>query len=203
MSLRLISLDCPSCGSAMRGEGLDTIFFCSHCGDAAVLDDEKLETVESSALLPTPGRQARVWRPAWRVEVAVKVHQRVRADGRETPGWEGRKVYYIPAFDMRLEDLTRLSRALADVPEPTAEVPREPIRGGTLSIEDALTLVRHLLIGDEVRRPDLLASVTVDVDEVSRGLVALPFEEIEKGLRCAVTGVVIPRSRAAEGRKSS
>ena len=203
MSLRLISLDCPSCGSAMRGEGLDTIFFCSHCGDAAVLEDEGLQTVDSTALMPAPGRRAGVWRPAWRFEVQVRVHHRVKADGRSTPDWEAKKTFVIPAFDLSLADLTRVSRAISKVSEGTRETPREPIRGGTLSIEDALTLVRHLLIGDEVRRPDLLASVTVDVEEVSRGLVALPFEEIEKGLRCAVTGVVIPRSRAAEGRGSS
>jgi len=200
MSLRLVNLDCPSCGSAMRGEGLDTIFFCGHCGGAAVLDDERLHTVEGTALLAAPGHHPSVWRPAWRLEVQVRVHHRVRADGRTTPDSEGRKTFYIPAFDLSLADLTRLSRALSIVSEAGRDVPKEPIRGGTLAVEDALVLVRHILIGDEVHRSDMLASVTVDVEEVSRGLVALPFEENEKGLRCAVTGVVIPRSRAAEGR---
>ena len=175
----------------MSGEGLDTIFFCSHCGDAAVLDDEGLQTVESTALLPALGRHARVWRPAWRVEVDVRVHQRVRADGRQTPGWEGRKTFFIPAFDLSLDDMTRLSRALAEASESTAEVPREPIHGGTLSSEDALTFIRHILIGDEVRRSDMLASVDVDVHEISRGLVALPFETDGRQLRCAVTGVAV------------
>ena len=196
MSLRLVNLDCPSCGSAMRGEGLDTIFFCGHCGDAAVLDDEGLQTVDSTALLPTPGRHAHVWRPAWRFEVQVRVHQRVRADGRTTPDWEGRRIFYIPAFDLSLDDMTRLSRALAKVSETTREVPREPIHGGTLSVDDALTLIRYLLIGDEVRRSDMLASVTVDVDEIGRGLVALPFEQADRHLRCAVTGVKVRRNQS-------
>ena len=196
MSLHLANLDCPTCGSAMRGEGLDTIFFCGHCGDAAVLDDEGLQTVESTALLPTPGRHARVWRPAWRIEVDVKVSQRVRADGRKTPGWEGRKTFFIPAFDLLLDDMTRLSRALAEAPEPKAEVPREPIHGGTLSSEDALTFIRHILIGDEVRRSDMLASVIVDLQEVSRSLVALPFDTGKGRLKCAVTGTTIRYSVA-------
>lgn len=202
MTLRLINLDCPTCGSAMRGEGLDTIFFCGHCGGAAVLEDEGLETVEGSALLASPGYHPTVWRPAWRLETQVGVHHRVRADGRSTPDWEGRKIFVIPAFDLSLADLTRLSKALSEVAGTTKEVPREPIHGGVLSVEDALTLVRHLLIGDEVRRPDMLASVTVDLEEIARALVALPFEEVERGLRCAVTGVVIPASRAARGRAS-
>ena len=194
--LKLVNLGCPSCGSAMKGEGLDTIFFCSHCGDAAVLDDEGLQTVESTALMPTPGRHPTVWRPAWRLEVEVRVGHRRRADGRETPGWAGRKVFYVPAFELSLTDLSRLSIALSEAAEATAEVPREPILGGSLAHEDALVLVRHLLIGDEVRRSDMLASVEVDVDEVARGLVALPFEVGQGSLRCAVTGVSVRSANA-------
>jgi hypothetical protein len=191
VTLRLINLDCPSCGSAMRGEGMDTVFFCSHCGSAAVLADDGLETVESSALLPGPGRRAAVWRPAWRIEATIRIHQRVRADGRQTEGWEQRRTTFVPAFDLPLDDLTRLTRALAEAAGETGEVPREPIHGGTLAREDALTLVRHILIGDEVRRSDMLASVIVDIDEVDFGLIALPFERLENGLRCAVTGVTV------------
>jgi hypothetical protein len=194
MSLKLINLDCPTCGSAMRGDGFDTIFFCEHCGHAAVLDDEGLDPVESSALLPDAGRTVRRWRPAWRLEVDVRVHDREQAGGRSTPGWEGRRVFFIPAFDLPLDDLTRLSRALSVAADSAAEVPREPIRGGTLALEDAVTLVRHVLIGDEVRRSDMLASVTVDVEVVGRSLVALPFDATERRLTCAVTGVTVRAS---------
>jgi hypothetical protein len=191
MTLRLVNLDCPSCGSAMRGEGFDTLFFCTHCGAAAVLAEGGLETVEGTALLPAPGRRAEVWRPAWRLDLEVNVHERVRADGRRTEGWQGRRVFFIPAFDLALGDLTRLASALAEVAEVVSEVPREPVHGGTLSVEDAVTLARHLLIGDEVHRSDMLASVVVDVDEVGRALVAVPFETVQGGLRCAVTGVTV------------
>jgi hypothetical protein len=194
MSLKLINLDCPTCGSAMRGDGFDTIFFCEHCGHAAVLDDEGLDPVESSALLPDAGRTVRRWRPAWRLEVDVRVRDREQAGGRSTPGWEGRRVFFIPAFDLPLDDLTRLSRALSVAADSAAEVPREPIRGGTLALEDAVTLVRHVLIGDEVRRSDMLASVTVDVEVVGRSLVALPFDATERRLTCAVTGVTVRAS---------
>jgi len=190
-ALRLVNLDCPSCGSAMRGEGSDTIFFCSHCGGAAILDADGLEILESTALLPSPGRHPRLWRPAWRVEVEVRVHHRVTADGRSTPGWEGSKVFFVPAFDLALDDLTRLSRALAEVAHPTAEVPREPIHGGTLAFDDALTLIRHILIGDEVRRADMLASVTVDLEVVGRSVVALPFDTGKDRFTCAVTGTTV------------
>jgi len=195
VTLRLINLDCPSCGSAMHGEGFDTIFFCSHCGGAAVLGSDGLETVDGSALLPAPGRRAEAWRPGWRIAADVRVHDRYRADGRKTEGWRERRAYVVPAFDLPLDDLTRLARALSEVAGVTAEVPREPIRGGTLSVEDAVTLVRHILIGDEVRRSDLLASVAVDLENVEQRLVALPMQTFDGGLRCAVTGVTVRTAR--------
>jgi hypothetical protein len=192
VSLRLINLDCPACGSAMDGESHDVIFFCGHCGSAAVLEDEGLETVESTALLPTPGRHARVWRPAWVIEAEVSVTDRIRADGRHTEGWSGELTFVIPAFDLPLVDLMILSRALTKAAGAVGEVPREPIHGGTLSVEDALTLARHVVTGDEVRRRDDLASVQVEVRETARRLAAIPFEDAGSGrLRCAVTGVAV------------
>jgi hypothetical protein len=191
MTLKLVSLDCPSCGSALHGEGLDTIFFCQHCGDAAILGENGLEMVESSALIPVPGRSARLWRPAWLIEAEVTVADRIRSGGRQSSGWNGRKTYIVPAFDISLGDLTRLVRALSEAFETTAEVPREPIHGGTLALEDAVTLIRHVVIGDEARKSDMLASIRVEIDVVTHRLVALPFEDAGNGLRCAITGLTI------------
>jgi hypothetical protein len=191
MNLRLISLDCPSCGSALHGEGLDTIFFCDHCGDAAILGEDGLEMVESTALVPAAGRSAAIWRPAWLIESEVTVSERVRHKGRRSDGWQERRIYVIPAFEMPLGDLTRIARALAELAGETREVPREPIHGGTLDVDDAVTLIRHLVIGDEVRKSDMLASVMVDIDVVASRLVALPFEQTKDGLRCSITGVTV------------
>lgn len=191
MTLRLVALDCPSCGSALEGEGLDTIFFCQHCGDAAILSDDSLEMIDSAAVVPAAGRSAAVWRPAWRVEADVEVADRVRSGGHRSGGWKDRRVFVVPAFDMPLADLTRIVRAFSGLACELREVPREPIRGGTLDYEDVITVVRHVLVGDEVRRSDMLASVRVEIDVVSTRLVALPFEAVRGGLRCSVTGVTV------------
>lgn len=194
MSLRLAALDCPACGSAMAGEPQDMLFMCAHCGSGAILGNEGLETVESTALLPAPGRHARVWRPAWVVEAEVEVAERIRADGRPTEGSRGRRTFVVPAFELPLTDLVELCRALSEAAPTVGEVPREPIRGGTLSLADAQTLIRHVVVGDEVRKPDKLASVRVGVTETGHRLAAIPFEELPDGrLRCAVTGVTVHR----------
>jgi hypothetical protein len=189
MTLRLIGLDCPACGSAMRGDRHDLLFFCAHCGSGALLEEDGLQTVESTALLPSPGRHPRIWRPAWIIEAEVTVGDRIRADGRHTQGWTEEQTFVMPAFPLPLEDLIRLARALSRAAGTVGEVPREPIHGGTLSMEDALTLVRHIVVGDEVRRSDMLASVQVTVNVAAHRLAAIPFEEVKGGLRCAVTGV--------------
>ncbi|MCW8985320.1 MAG: hypothetical protein OQK55_08255 [Thermoanaerobaculales bacterium] len=191
MTLRLVSLDCPSCGSALHGEGLDTIFFCDHCGDAATLGEDGLEMVESAALVPAPGRSAGTWRPAWLIEAEITVSARVRYKGRRSDGWQEQRTFVIPAFEMPLGDLTRMARALSEAAGETREVPREPIHGGTLDVDDAVTLIRHIVIGDEVRKSDMLASVQVDIEVVESRLVAIPFEPFDHGLRCSITGVTV------------
>lgn len=191
MSVRLISLDCPSCGSAMHSRESDTLFLCDHCGGGAVLGENGLETVESSALLPTPGRKAEIWLPGWMIVADVEVADRVRAGGRATAGWKSTKTYVIPAFDLPLSDLTRLAGALSSASGATGQVPREPVTGGRLQLADALAIIRHLVIGDEVRRSDLLASLRLEVVERSRRLVALPFAKANDQLQCAVTGVAV------------
>lgn len=191
MTLRLIALDCPACGSAMRGDAHDVLFFCSHCGSGALLEHDGLQIVESTALLPAPGRHARLWKPAWIIEAEITVDDRIRADGRRTQGWRDVHTYVMPAFPLPLDDLIRLARALSEAAGTVGEVPREPIRGGTLALEDALTLCRHIVVGDEVRRSDMLASVRVEVREQAHRLAAIPFEEKAGGLRCAVTGVTV------------
>jgi hypothetical protein len=195
MTLKLVSLDCPSCGSALRGEGLDTIFFCDHCGDAATLGDQGLQMVESAALMPAPGRPVRTWRPAWLIEAEITISERMRHRGRRSEGWRGARTFVIPAFEMPLGDLARIARALSEAAGETGEVPREPIRGGTLAVEDAVTLIRHIVIGDEVRKSDMLASVQVDIDVITSRLVAIPFEPVDRGLRCSITGVTVRAER--------
>jgi hypothetical protein len=194
MNLHLIGLDCPACGSAMAGEPHDVLFFCSHCGSGALLDPEGLETVESTALLPAPGRHARVWKPAWIIEADVSVNQRIRADGRETQGWQGERTFVVPAFELPLNDIVQLGRALSAAAGAMGEVPSEPIRGGVLTIEDAVILARHIVVGDEVRKPDMLASVQAEVTKKAHRLAAIPFEEVKERLRCAVTGVTVRSS---------
>jgi hypothetical protein len=174
---------------------MDTIFFCRHCGDAALLGEGGLEMIESTALVPAAGRSARVWKPGWMIEAEITISERTRTGGHHTEGWRATRTFVIPAFEMRLADLTRIMRAFSELDTELREVPRDPIHGGTLAMEDALTIIRHQLIGDEARRSDDLASVMVDIDVLSSRLVAMPWDPSQGKLTCSVTGVSV-RTRA-------
>ncbi|MEN8164154.1 MAG: hypothetical protein ABFS37_08495 [Acidobacteriota bacterium] len=191
MDFHLINLDCPACGSAMAAGPHDILFLCSHCGSGAVLGNTELELVDSTALMPVPGRRAMVWRPGWSIEANVIVQDRRRTGGRVTPGWSGLRRFVIPAFPLALEDLTPLARALSSNAGATGEVPKEPCQGGTLDLVDALVFVRYLIVGSEVEKPDNLATLKVEISPVSQRIVALPFELADGRLRCGVTGTVV------------
>jgi hypothetical protein len=191
MNLQLVPLDCPTCGSAMRGDPWDVLFFCSHCGAAALLGSDGLEPVVSTALLPAPGRLARVWHPAWVLDARVEVRDRTVAGGGRPTGWTDRRRFVIPAFELSLSDRVRLARGLTTAAPEAGEVPREPVRGGTLRLDDAQVVAQHLVVGDEVRRPDMLSSLTVSIDVERHRLAAIPFESLDDRLRCAVTGIEV------------
>ena len=169
----------------------DIIFLCRHCGSGAVLGDTELELVESTALLPVPGRRAMLWRPGWSIEADVVVDDRRGIGGRVTPGWSSLRKFIIPAFSLDLQDLTPLARALSSAAGTTREVPKEPCQGGTLDLVDALVFIRYLIVGAEVERPDDLATVRVEISAVNHRIVALPFQKHDERLRCAVTGTIV------------
>lgn len=191
MDFRLVNLDCPTCGSAMQASGTDSLFFCRHCGGGAQLGETEIERLSSAALMPAPGSRAEVWLPAWEVETEVRVASRRRFGGQETPGWSGVETSIIPAFELPLEDLIPLARALSSAAHTIRDVPDEPCRGGTLNLDDALVFIRYLVLLREVEQPDQLAGVELEVDSRSARLLAIPFERAQPRLRCAVTGTVI------------
>ena len=191
MDFELVNLDCPSCGSAMQAAPRDILYLCAHCGSGAVLADSGLETVTSTALMPAPGRGARIWRPAWTIDADVVIGDRTRYGGRRTPDQSRRQTFVIPAFSMPLPDFTRLARALTAASGTTGEVPKEHCTGGTLHLEDAHTLIRYLVVGAEVQKPDTLASVRVELTPVAHRLTAVPFTRDGRFLTCSITGVKV------------
>ena len=77
----------------------------------------------------------------------------ILAHGRNTEGWRGTQTSLVPAFAPPFADPVELASTLSEAAASAGEVPREPIRGGTLAFEEAVTLDRHLVVGDEVHKP--------------------------------------------------
>jgi predicted RNA-binding Zn-ribbon protein involved in translation (DUF1610 family) len=96
--------------------------------------------------------------------------------------------FVVPAFELPLHALISLSIGYALAAIQIVDAPRETVTGGVLTLDDALALVLHRVIGAEVGKPDMLASLDVTLTPVAHSLIALPFERRGPALRCAVTG---------------
>ena len=70
----------------------------------------------------------------------VEVSGRVRADGRPTDGSRGERRFVIPAFGLPLPSLVALARALSSSAREAGEVPRAPVPGGTLSLDELVSV---------------------------------------------------------------
>ncbi len=191
MSLRLVRLDCPRCGSALAGGNHDILFLCAHCGGGGILGATGLELAEATAILPASDRRASRWLPAWLLEGRVEVSGRLLAGGRPSPGSVTERSFIVPAFPLALTDLATLCRAYLRRAATLAEVPHEAVAGGTLARADAETFARHLVVGEEAARADKLAAVTVTFEVAAARLAALPFDLVNGRLTCSVTGIAV------------
>lgn len=198
----LVPLECPSCGSGLTAGPWDVVFLCRHCGGGARLGPDGLLEVEAVALAASPGRTVTGWRPAWLLDTTVAIRDRVVAGGGRSPDRRGSRRFLVAAWDLPLADLVRLARAHAATAAGTGELMSDPIPGGRISVEDAVAVARHVVIGEEVQAPDQLTSLTVDLELERARLAAVPVEETADRCRCAVTGVGYRVRRAGGGRSA-
>ncbi len=196
MRARLIRLDCPRCQAQLAGDTQDRIFFCRGCAAGAVLGDSGLELIDAAALAPTSERQAELWRPLWAITADVAIEHRVDKPAdtaeHESLPWHGSRSFQIPAFTIPIRDRTRLARALNQQERTETSLVDAPVFGGTLVRDDAIALCRHLVIGEEARKPDMLMRVSVKVTPTSWRLLALPLYRRGTRWHCAVTDQFVP-----------
>jgi len=197
MDFHLINLDCPSCGSAMKGEPTDILFFCTHCGAGAIIAENSLETLQTTALLPAAGHRADIWKPAWKIRADISISDRILFGGRASPSSSAQRSFLLPAFELGIRDVSRLCRGLSVAGEQSSEIPHAPCHGGVLDLEDTLILLRYLVLEEEIEKPDRLASVKVEIQPVSHHFCLIPFEKKDQFLRCAITGISIPNGSPA------
>ena len=200
---RLVPLDCPSCGAAVRAEGEDLVYYCTACRNGYRFDSESsaLEPVEVSFVV-APNVAAERYLPFWLLPATVEIPRRVASGavwtglvnfflGRddEAPGGEG--TFVVPAFHAPLEATARLTREYTERFPELGERLGERLTGGRYGVEDARRLARFALVASEVHKPDLLKDLEFRIEFREPRLLGVPFVRRAGGFVDALFGIEV------------
>ena len=205
MSVELVALDCPTCGSSVDAEGGDVVFYCVSCRNGYRFDDQQgaLEPVEV-AFVVVPHRAAGRYRPFWHLPAELEIRDRRAAgslrglitsfvsvfSGDDEPS-RGRGDFVIPAFDAPLGAVTELVRRYTQAFPSLGEKLGERLVGGCYGIENARKLAHFALIATEVEKPDLLKNLDYSLEFGAARLLGVPFVEQDGGWRDALFEIVV------------
>jgi hypothetical protein len=124
VTLRLLRLACPQCGSQIAAEGEDVVYYCVSCRSGFVLDPQAaagLAPVEV-AFVTAPAAAAGRWLPFWALPARITLHEREGSRGLldgiaallgggdgSGAGGTTEGTFAIPAFAAPLAELTALA----------------------------------------------------------------------------------------------
>ncbi len=211
MSLELLPLDCPSCGSSVEAEGGDVVYYCVSCRNGYELNSEKrgLAPVEV-AFVAAAHVAADRYLPFWRLPASVEMRQRVGSKasfrglmgvfadafsgGKGPPRGDG--VFVVPAFHAPLSAVTELVGRYTLALPSLGEKLGEKLVGGRYGVADARKLAHFALIATEVEKPDVLKKLDYHLEFGSADLLGVPFVRDGAGRRDALHQDAIPELAA-------
>lgn len=184
--LRLVELDCASCGAPLAAEGHDVVYYCTACYNGYLLDTEadRLLAVEVS-FVGAPAVAAERHLPFWLLPAEVELLDRQASGGGFgrllslfTGGGgdgSGPRSFVIPAYD------TPLARMVALAARYTASFPTlgerlgERLTGGCFGPADAEKLAHYVLITAEADKSDTLKDLSYELRFGEPRLLGVPF----------------------------
>jgi hypothetical protein len=213
--VRLVPLDCPSCGAALTAREQDVVYYCSGCrngyrladpdatGSRPLTRDALLAPVEVR-FVAAPHTAVTTHLPFWLLPARVLIHERLTgsatvngllraflgADGGAA-GTPDAAYFVIPAFALPLATAVELTRRYSAALPGLGQRLGERLLGGSLSARDAQKLAHYALIATEVARPDLLRALRYEIHFGEPCLLGVPFVEREGQLVDACFGVAV------------
>lgn len=201
--LRLVPLDCPTCGEAVEAEGDDVVYYCTACRNGYRFHTGKADLVPTEvSFVSAPNVSAELYLPFWLLPARVELLQR-DARGKSFSGLMGlfmgtehdeggrrrEGTFAVPAFHTPLRAAARLTRRYTEQLPQLGERLGERLLGGRYGVEDAQKLAHYALIASEVEKPDLLKQLRYEIEFGTARLLGVPFVAGEKGLADAVFGI--------------
>jgi len=188
-ALRLLPLDCPSCGATLAAEGTDVVYYCTACrnGYRIRADESGLDGVEVS-FVALKNRSAESYLPFWILRATIDLEER-DAEGAgfhrllgallgtsgPSSGSTYEATFAVPAFRCPLEQATALTqRYTSSLPE-LGEKLGERLTGGVFGVEDARVMAEYAFLDAQIQRPDTLRQLRYTIDFQSERLLGVPF----------------------------
>jgi hypothetical protein len=174
--VQLLPMFCIRCQMPVPAKPDETAWVCSQCGQGMLLSDEKglveLEVNYAASNVPNhPGR------PFWVAQAEVTLARRTY-QGDESRAmaafWQVPRSFFIPAFALPVEELTRLGATLLQQPPVLNSGPAVPFQPVTVLPEDIQPLAEFIVLEIEAARQDKLRELNFTLKFSNPSLWILP-----------------------------
>jgi hypothetical protein len=176
--VRLIPMMCMKCSQPVIAQPGEVAWLCSTCGQGLLLgSDGALQTL---GIFFSPGiKPGAKGRPFWVAPGQVTITERQTYQGnsaREAAEFWGQgRLFFIPAYQIALEDLVAAGMALLKTPvnltQPASPAAFVPVTTGP---EDIRPLAEFIVLAAEADRRDALKTLQFDLKLQSPQLWILP-----------------------------
>ena len=214
----LVQLRCRNCGNDLCGLPNDVVFYCGNCERCWVFR-EGFEPMRIEFL--RSGGPETLFLPFWKVDGVVSIYQRISRNESSSSIIEGFREFtgmerglsenrpetrkdrlIFPAFTTSLVLSTGVRiHGENFLPEKMEHGSPRKVVGGSVGVQDALTLARGVAVGIEVNRKDFLACVDLQIEITSTCIYAIGSTFDGQTFRLNGSDIALPASavRDAEG----
>lgn len=154
----LFPLQCIRCQNAIAAAPDEVAWVCDQCGQGQMLSADgglaPLEIHYSNAIAPNASGF-----PYWVVQGSASLTRKTysgNASAEMQAFWSAPKTFFIPAFELSLEELQQRGAALLRQPPPLIEGTACRFAPVTCPPEDIRPLAEFVVITIEAERPDML-----------------------------------------------
>jgi len=204
--LRLVALKCSKCGSLLKAEPNDIVFYCNNCGTGFELINEKdeLAAVNIDFALPAKKQDAEiVYLPFWVFDTNIQINSR---DSDQTlgsaagfiknifSGGDGRKPvkkFYVPAFETPITNIRTLGMEFTKNQPELESIKKDKLTGCRFSSMDAQKLADFIFLSIEAEKPDMLKNITYSLGLSSPRAIGIPFYKTGSSLTDGILGITI------------
>ncbi len=174
--ISLYPLQCLRCQTPVSARSDEVAWLCPTCGQGLMLDDEQgllpLEFHFSSAITASG-----VGRPFWIAEGKASLQRATfkgDASGEMLAFWAQPRRFFIPAYELGMEELVRMGAQLVRQPIVLQTGERTKFQPVTVLPSDAQALAEFILLGIEADRSDALRELKFDLQLSAPVLWLLP-----------------------------